>query len=167
MVTTDRSRALSDGEGDLVRELYPKLRRFAAVVAPSDVDPDDLMQEALVRTLRSHRLRDLQHPSAYLWRVMCSLASDHRRAQGRRRSATGRLPPVDPHTDTYPSDLAELELLSPQARAVLYLHDVEGLPFREVAEMLGGREASMRRAATRARRSLRTLIAEEEANGTA
>jgi RNA polymerase sigma factor (sigma-70 family) len=165
-VATDRSRALSDGEGDLVRELYPKLRRFAAVVAPMDVDPDDLMQEALVRTLGSHRLRDLHHPSAYLWRVMCSLASDHRRAQGRRRAAVSRLRPLDAHIDAYPSDLAELELLSPRARAVLYLHDVEGLPFRDVAEMLGGREASLRRVATRARRSLRHLIDEEEADAT-
>lgn len=165
MYTTRRT--LDDGESDLVRRLYPKLRRFAAVVAPSDVDPDDLVQEALVKTLRAHRLVDLEYPSAYLWKAMSSLAADHRRRSGRRRAAFARLPSRGDYSDTYPSDLAELERLSPQARAVLYLHEVEGLTYRHVALVLGGREASLRRTASRARRSLRHILSEEELDATA
>jgi RNA polymerase sigma factor (sigma-70 family) len=166
-VSPDRSEGLPAGESDLVRDLYPKLRRFAAVVAPAEVEPDDLVQEALVKTLHSHRLSDLAHPSAYLWRVMCSLATDHRRVEGRRRLAMTRLGPPEPYTEAYPSDLVELEMLKPQARAVLYLHDVEGLPYRDVAAVLGGREASMRRAASRARRSLRRVLSGGELDATA
>lgn len=33
------------------RDAYPRLRRFAAVVAPPTIDPDDLIQDALVRVL--------------------------------------------------------------------------------------------------------------------
>lgn len=158
---------LTVSESDLIRQLYPTLRRFAAVVAAGDVEPDDLVQQALVKTLRSHRLTELTHPAAYLWRAMCSLAADHRRSERRRRMALGRLGPPPAHTDAYPSDLAELERLKPQARAVLYLHEVEGLPYREVAEALGGKEASVRRTASRARRSLRTVLSEEELDATA
>jgi len=32
-------------------DLYPQLRRFAAVVSPMEVDPHDLVQDALERTL--------------------------------------------------------------------------------------------------------------------
>lgn len=166
-MSKDRSQPLSDGEGNLVRDLYPKLRRFAAVIAPADLDPDDLMQEALVKTLRSHRLSDLEHPSAYLWKAMCSLATDHSRTETRRRSALNRLGTPTPHEDAYPSDLSELDLLRPQERAVLYMREIEGLPYRDVAEILGGREATMRRTASRARRSLREFIGKDEIDATA
>lgn len=165
-MSTDRSDALDAGESELVRDLYPKLRRFAAVVAPVGVDPDDLVQEALVKTLRSRRLRDLTHPSTYLWKVMCSLATDLRRSEGRRRTVMARIGPAQPNTDVYPSDLGELERLAPRARAVLYLHEVEGFPYAEVAAALGGKESSMRRTASRARRSLRHVLSEEELDAT-
>mgnify|MGYP000576721907 CR=1 FL=1 len=44
------------GEWSIVEELYPALRRFAAVVAPSDLEPDDLLQEveAALRHLPEH-----------------------------------------------------------------------------------------------------------------
>jgi RNA polymerase sigma-70 factor (ECF subfamily) len=67
----------------------------------------------------------------------------------------------------YPSDLAVLESLKPRQRAVLYLHEVEGVPYGEIAQMLGGREGSVRRDASRARRSLRAVITEEELDATA
>lgn len=41
-------------EWRIIDELYPSLRRFAAVTAPVDMEPDDLLQEALVKVLGSH-----------------------------------------------------------------------------------------------------------------
>jgi DNA-directed RNA polymerase specialized sigma24 family protein len=46
------SRAVHDPDARLVREIYVALRRFASVVAPPGIDPDDLVQEALARRLR-------------------------------------------------------------------------------------------------------------------
>jgi RNA polymerase sigma-70 factor (ECF subfamily) len=166
-VLQKRTKGLTGGESDLVRDLYPNLRRYAAVVAPLDMEPDDLVQEALVRTLRLHRLNELDYAPAYLWKVMCSLATDHRRSAARRRLAMRRLGRPEPRNDAYPSDLADLEVLSPQARAVLYLHEIEGFRFREVAQILDAKESSMRRTATRARRSLRRVLDEEVADATA
>lgn len=146
----------------LIRELYPKLRRFAAVVGPSEVDPDDLVQEALVKTIRRQPLHELQHPSSYLWKVMQRLASDHRKRLGRERRALGRLGSNQAGGPSYPSDLDELERLSPRDRAVLYLHEVDGYTFGEIARMLDARESSLRRSASRARRTLRIALSKED-----
>ena len=35
----------------MVLALYPALRRFAAMTAPLEMDPDDLVQDALAATL--------------------------------------------------------------------------------------------------------------------
>jgi DNA-directed RNA polymerase specialized sigma24 family protein len=66
-------------ESQLFEQLYPPLRRFAAVVAPREVDPDDLLQEAAARVLTKHRLTELNQPGVYLRRTMVNLASNHRR----------------------------------------------------------------------------------------
>ena len=66
MATTHQAE-FSAAETSLSRELYPKLRRFAAVVGPSEVDPNDLVQEALVRVMQHQPLSSLDHPSA--WRL--------------------------------------------------------------------------------------------------
>ena len=64
-----------DEESQLFAELYGPLRRFAAVVGPIEVDPDDLLQEAVARVLRRRRLTDLDQPGAYLRRTIVNLAS--------------------------------------------------------------------------------------------
>ena len=157
---------LGADDSSLIRELYPTLRRFAAVVGPAEVDPDDLVQEALVKTIRRQPLRSLEHPSSYLWKVIKNLAADHRRRLGRQRRALGRLGQPEPSRPSYPSDLDELERLSPPARAVLYLHEIEGYPYAEIAGMLDTKEASLRRTASRARRVLRRALSEEETDAT-
>ncbi len=155
---TDRS------EWRLIDELYPSLRRFAAVTAPSDLDPDDLLQEALVRVLRRRSLSDLEVPAAYLRRTMLNIATSHNRRMGVRRSAlrlalSGESSSTKP---SYPSDISELEALAPKERAALYLAEVEGYRFEEIAEMLGCTAAAARQRASRGRRRLRLALATEE-----
>ena len=158
-----RGKRSSIGLPALVRGEYgAELRRFAAVVGPSEVDPDDLVQEALVKTISRHPLSELEHPSAYLWKVMNRLAADHRRRLGRRRRAMRRLGAPEPDMPRYPSDLDELERLKPKARAVLYLHEVDGYSYADIARLLDAKEASLRRTASRARHSLRQALSEEE-----
>ena len=59
--------------------VYPDLRRFAAVVADLDVDPDDLVQDALVAVLKKTSLERLDDPLAYLKRVVVNLSASNRR----------------------------------------------------------------------------------------
>lgn len=152
---------------DLIRDLYPGLRRFAAVVAPPDADPNDLVQEVLVRALRRGPLTRFDHPGAYLRRALLNEAAGLRRRFVRRRTALARLgPPRSPQPD-YVWEVEELLGLPPKERAVLYLNVIEGRPFEEIAGMIGGSAASLRMTATRARRRLRALIEEECGRATA
>ena len=148
-------------ERALIHELYPSLRRFAAVVGPAEVEPDDLVQEALLRVLERGSLGKLNNPTAYLRRTMFNLASNHRRRMGRNRRALHRVVVPDSYVPSYPSDVAELLRLTLRARAVLYLVSVEGRSFAEVAEVLDCSETSARAAASRGRRKLRSVLSEE------
>ena len=150
-----------------MRELYPSLRRFAAVVGPAEIEPDDLVQEALVRVLERTALIELDSPGAYLRRSMYNLASNHRRSFLRRRRAFSRIVADSRVMPEYPSDVADLLRLSPKARAALYLSAVEGRSFAEVADLLGCSEESARKAASRGRSKLRMVLSEEERNATA
>ena len=150
-------------EWRIIDELYPALRRFAAVTAPGDVDPDDLLQEALVRVLRTRSLSDLDHPVAYLRRTMVNLAASHSRRMGVRRRALHRVAASKSSSSLaeYPSDLADLYRLPPQQRAVLYLYEVERYRFEEIARMLGCSKAAAKKGASRARRQLRVELTAE------
>jgi RNA polymerase sigma-70 factor (ECF subfamily) len=144
---------------------YPALRRFAAVVAPPEMDPDDLVQEAVSRVLRRGSLRGLDNPGAYLRRTIVNLAANERRRLGRwRRARIRSTPPAadDARPAEYPSDVADLLRLPPATRAALWLADVEGWSFDEIALLLGSTTDAVKARASRARRSLRHTINEEE-----
>lgn len=160
-------RRVAEGDRELIRDLHSSLCRFAAVVAPGDVEPEDLVQEALYRVLRRGAVSDLDHPTAYLRRVILNLVSDHRRRSGKLRHALARVNPSVGSRDEYPSDVQVLMALAPQARAVVFLREIEGRSYAEVAEALGCRESTARATAARARRTLRALLSEEVRDATA
>ena len=146
-------------------DLYPDLRRLAAVVADTDIDPDDLVQEALVRVLQRGPLSNLRNPGAYLRRAIVNTASNERRRRGRWRRVLARLPTEIDDTAMeahYPSNLADLTQLAPQDRAVLYLTEVAGFSAAEVAGQLGLTVNAVNLRASRARRRLRAHLREEQ-----
>jgi RNA polymerase sigma factor (sigma-70 family) len=151
------------GDAELFEELYPGLRRFAAATAPREVDPDDLVQEAVSRALRLQPLNELDDPGAYLRRAIANLASNHRRGFARLRTALGRVGRVEEgRVAEYDSDLADLLRVPPEGRAVLFLVEVEGRPYAEVAALLGITEEAARARAARARRRLRLDLEGEQ-----
>jgi RNA polymerase sigma-70 factor (ECF subfamily) len=166
-VSSVARRQLHDADEALIRELYPSLHRFAAVVCPPEVEPDDLLQEALYQVLRRGGLGDIPYPTAYLRRTISNLLAKHWRSAGRRRRAWSRSGVTGPTQPEYPSDLADLLRLQPRARAVLYMRAIEGRPFTEVAEVLGCTEVAARGLEARARKKLRTALVEEVDDGSA
>ena len=151
---------------ELVDELYDRLRGFAAVTAPWHVEPDDLLQEVLVRALSQGPLSRLENPLAYLRRSIVNLSIDYARQYERRRSVRSGSALGDPGSaDRYPSDLDILSELSPRARAVVYLAEVEGYRYSEISEMHNCKESTARVTALRARRRLRDLLSAEVASG--
>ena len=157
-----RDSVVGSADGAVFAALYPQLRRFAAVAAPVEIDPDDLVQDALERTLRVRSLSSLTNPRAYLFRTMRNLASNHRRRLGRARRASVRAAERDGLSPTYPSDVAELLRLSVPQRTVLFLRDIEQFSTAEVGEMLGMSPAAVEKSAQRARLRLRTALREQE-----
>ena len=157
------SGVLEAKEQTLIRDLYPSLRRFAAVVGPVEVEPDDLVQEALFRALRRGSLTELTHPTAYLKRCIVNLSKDHVRSFVRRRRALVAVAATtEAFKDAYPSDVTELMQLPPTARAVLYLREIEGRSFGEIGDMIGCSEKAARNAASRGRKRLRLVLSKEE-----
>jgi RNA polymerase sigma factor (sigma-70 family) len=151
----------------MIRDLYPSLCRYAAIVGSPETEPEDLVQEALYRVLRRGTLADLEHPTAYLRRAILNLVANQHRTAGRLRQALTRLNPEAGSADTYPSDVQDLLSLPPQARAVVFMREVEGRSFAEIALAVGCREATARATAARARRRLRELLSEEARDATA
>jgi RNA polymerase sigma-70 factor (ECF subfamily) len=151
------------GDDELFEQLYPALRRWAAVTGPPGVEPDDLVQEAVARTLRHHTLGELDDPGAYLRRTIVHLAANQRRGMARLRRAVTRIGRDDEgRTPEYASDLSDLLHLAPASRALLYLVVVEGHSYAEAANALGISEEAARTRASRARRRLRLDIQEEQ-----
>ncbi len=159
---------LGDDERKLVEELYPSLRRFASTVRPPGEDGNDLVQEALLRVMRSRgSLCGLDHPGAYLRRTILHLAQDRQRSERRRRRAWVRLGAAHPEVPVYSWELEELRLVSPKSRAVLYLRIIEGWPYEDIARMLGCSQVSARVAASRGRRQLQSELSKEVTDATA
>jgi RNA polymerase sigma factor (sigma-70 family) len=158
---------IGERDRELIRELYPSLCRYAAIVGPVELEPEDLVQESLYRTLRRGSLVELQHPTAYLRRAILNEASNQRRSAGRRRRAIARMGPERASEDAYPSDVAVLLRLPPRTRAVIYMREIEGHSYAEIAEVLGCGEASARATAARGRRALRDLLAGEVGDASA
>jgi len=149
---------------EIVSALYPDLRRFAAVVAPWDFDPDDVLHGVLVNVLGKRPLHLVDDPGAYLRRAIVNrVKSDLRKVRTRRMTIDLLKRSVDSVGGVaYPSDLSDLMRLRPLERAVLFLHDVEGLPFDEVAEAVGITAGNARVTASRARQKMKDVFSEED-----
>lgn len=147
-----------DEDEVIFADVYPRLRAFASVIGPRSVDPDDLVQEALMRTLQKHRLTELDQPLAYLRRAVHNLSIDRLRAEGRQRTeALGDVDGIE--AQTYPSDLADLEGVSEPDRALLYLIHIEGATYAEASEVFDASEAALRQRSSRALMQLRRALA--------
>lgn len=153
--------ATEDADDAVFAALYPALHRFAAAVRPPELAADDLVQEALVRTLAVRPLAECDDPGAYLRTVIVRLASNHRRSLGRRGRALARLDATEASPPEYPSDLDDLRRLPPEDRAVLYLVVVERRAYADAAQVLGTSEAAARARASRALRRLRVELTSE------
>ncbi len=117
--------------GRLVAELH-------GVVGPADAE--DAVQEAFARaSVRWERIRDYDHPDAWVRRVAFNLAVSSLRSTRRKLAAYGRVGPPRPAPP--PSEEAvmldqALRRLPRRHREVLVLHYLADLPVEEIARVL-------------------------------
>lgn len=111
-----------------------------------------------MHTLRKGPLSDLDNPLAFLRKTIVNLASNQRRSLGRRRKALGRLSFEESQWPSYPADIEAILDLPPRQRAILYLVEVEDVPYAEAAEQLGMTTEAARMLANRARKRARARL---------
>ena len=154
----------------LLDELRPVAFAIAYRMLGSVSEAEDVVQEAL---LRVHQALDAGEPIASPRSLVATVTTrlainELRSARVRRERSVGEWVPepiiTDGHDD--PARHAEtadslslamlvlLEILSPEQRAVLLLHDVFDYGYPEIAAIVGKSDDNVRQLATRARRHL-------------
>ncbi|NER49011.1 MAG: sigma-70 family RNA polymerase sigma factor [Symploca sp. SIO1A3] len=140
---------------------------------------DDLVQEVFLRAWKGlPKLRQASQFSTWLYRICWNVASDQRRQFARQHSLksgldleTQALPLYDLKNSQTPDlmqlhyqDMVQrgLQQLSFEHRAVLVLHDLEDLPQKEVAKILGIALGTVKSRLFHARTSLRKYIIKQQ-----
>lgn len=155
------------------------LRAVAYRMLGSWAEADDAVQEAWLRLNRSDT-SEVENLAGWLTTVVARVALGMLRSRkGRREEPIGEfLPhaaergsgPSDPEYDAEMADavgpalLVVLDTLAPAERLAFVLHDLFGVPFDEIAVILGRSSDAARQLASRARRRVRGATPSREAD---
>jgi RNA polymerase sigma-70 factor (ECF subfamily) len=150
-----------------------RLRAVAYRMLGSTAEAEDTVQDAWLRVARADT-GSVENLGGWLTTIVARLALDRLRSRAARREdlAGVHLPDFvvtnpdaasesDPEHEAELADsvglamLVVLETLSPAERLAFVLHDTFGLPFDEIAPIVGRSEVASRQLASRARRRVR------------
>jgi RNA polymerase sigma-70 factor (ECF subfamily) len=153
-------------EEDLLAERFEAhrdhLRGVALRMLGSNHEADDAVQEAWIRLSRTDA-DTVDNLGGWLTTVVARVCLDMLRARGRKQE----VPPeeaTDPVVVTSPEDealvadsvglalIVVLDTLAPSERLAFVLHDMFGVPFEEIAPIVGRTPVAARKLASRARR---------------
>lgn len=124
-----------------IESCIPALRRYGRALTRDAETADDLVQDTLVRALRSEHLFHGGDVRAWLFTILTNLNRNRLRSLARRPS-TGQLDENDAADLAGPEaggrDIERaLALLVDDQRQALLLVTLEGLSYREIAEVQG------------------------------
>lgn len=174
--------------GELVRRHQRKATRIALYYLRDAAEADEAVQDAFVKAYT--HLRDFEYGRSFeVWftRILVNSCLDRVKSRGRRArwmiaaDDLGDASPLDRVStprDSTPEALAlrrergvrlmdAIERLPERQRTVVLLSQIEGATTREVSEVTGLRETTIRVHLFRALRRLRVLLADDPAFGTA
>jgi RNA polymerase sigma-70 factor (ECF subfamily) len=159
------SRAAQDF-AEWARPALPALQRLARRLAPH-ADPDDLVQDALVRAWRSWHRYDPTRGSPTTW--LLAIVAD--RARAARRSRLRHLRVIDESADLpdrpmpdHPGDLdleRALRKLTARQQLAVNLHYFVGLTVEDTAAVLGCSPGTVKSTLFDARSRLRALLGDD------
>lgn len=168
-----------DDERDRVfrTQVIPELEVLYGVAMRLTRDPhdaEDLVQDTLLRAYRALDRFDGRYPRAWLLTILRNtninrvrkrkpdLLQDEQRTLGAlpAQGADGRSGPAETALERIPDDTVvdAVQRLSQDHRAVVALVDIDGLSYREAAEILGVPVGTVMSRLHRARRKLRTRL---------
>ncbi len=151
----------SDSIQLLVEEHFERLASFTRSVLGSDLEAEDVAQEAFVILhLRRARLRPGVSPRPYLYRIAFRLCVARLRREARRRTLAVLFAPLAPREVPSPSDPVDLFFtgLPSRQRAIAHLHFAEELSPSEIAEELRIAPSTVRVQLGRVRKRLRAEV---------
>jgi len=130
----------------VLRALEPRLRGLALRTLGRAADADDVVQEVALRALAAaERFRGEAGLPTWIYRITVRVIADFIRSPFRRRSrplvekVDGGRGPFEAAAATEERDRVRRAVLKlpPELRLVLILREYEGLPYREMARVLG------------------------------
>jgi RNA polymerase sigma-70 factor (ECF subfamily) len=155
------------------------IRRYVQSVVGDRADAEDLTQETFLKAYRGlPSLRDEDRLTAWLYRIATHVCYDHlRRFQRARQRGFETSPAESTEAEPVDEDTPRLDLVMEQHemsacvrdyldglvdgyRAVILLHDVQGLTTREIAGFLGCSPGAVKVRLHRARLKLKAALAE-------
>lgn len=153
---------------DQLIAVLPRLRRFAAGLTRSATEADDLVQAACERALaREHQFQEGTRFDSWMFRIVQTIWIDQLRAREVRKEdseiAEERLGTDEP-VRRVEARLALSEarraiaLLPPDQRTTLMLVTVEGLSYKQAAEVAGVPVGTIMSRLARARTALQQLL---------
>ena len=157
--------AWSDDPVEVLTTLYPRLLATARRLTPNLQTAEDLVQEALVRTLVHHpNLTELTYPLGYTRTVLWRLTYSERRA--RWTEVPLEVSELAESAQIAPSDQAALieglERLGHRQRACVALRYLHGFDDDTIAQVLGCKPSTVRSQMARGLANLRTSMQEVE-----
>jgi len=153
-----------------------RLHAVALRMLGSSHEADDAVQEAWLRLSRSDT-DDVDNLAGWLTTVVARISLDMLRARARKGEVAPE-PVREPVAATSPEDealladsvglalLVVLDSLAPSERLAFVLHDMFGVPFEEIAPIVGRTPVATRQLASRARRRVQTDPAVPDATAT-
>ena len=163
---------MTDGDRivDAFEEQRPHLRAVAYRMLGSTGEADDAVQEAWLRLSRSDAA-EIENLAGWLTTVVARICLNMLRSRRSRQEEpldshvpdpiVAPIDGTDPEHEALLADsvgiamLMVLETLSPAERLAFVLHDMFGVPFEEIAEIVGRSSDAARQLASRGRRRLR------------
>jgi RNA polymerase sigma-70 factor (ECF subfamily) len=152
----------------------PRLYRLARRLTSSADQAHDLVQDTFFKAAKSWRSvpAGLASEEAWLVRVLVNIRRDQWRRTAVRNRATGVLR-AEPAV--YPPSLestliakravwAALDLLHPRRRAIVVMHELEGMTYPTIAACLGITTMTVRWHLSMARRELKTVLRTQMGN---
>ena len=148
--------------------LLPRLRRFGRAITRHREDADDLVQIALERALlRRGHLEPGTRMLSWMFKIMNNAWIDEMRSRSRREKIFAPedagehvgISPMDDHLNAL-AVRAAIDRLNDEQRIAVGLVLVEGLPYKEAAEVLGVPIGTVTSRLARAREQLQAMLSE-------
>lgn len=145
--------------------LLPELRAYARSLGEQADAAEDLVQDAIERSLRSQNTPNaLSVLRPWMFRVIRNLHHDELRKHRVRREYAATEKRLYADGGAAPDHARDVlirlgyERLPPEKREVLFLVDIMGLKYSEAAEVMGVATGTIMSRLSRARQSLRIIV---------